>query len=280
MPGRQLLLLVTTILLLPASLAAERSERSFPASADTIVEVQNQIGRVVVHGWDRPQVRVFAERHSRWTEVHLEPVANRLHVHTHILQPDIPATERTVNYEIWMPAGASLELHVDVGQVEVEGLRNGVKIETVAAPVSLREVVGSVEATTTSGDVRVVNCGGRLNAGSVSGNLTFIDNRVRSLTARTASGNIRYEGELLGGSSYEFSNHEGMIELLLAPDASFELTARSVQGEVSNVFPLKPKSHGQLPAPSVAHSLLGTVQSGAALVRASSFSGKITIGKR
>lgn len=280
MPGRQTLLLVTTILLLPASLAAERSERSFPASADTIVEVRNQIGRVTVHGWDRAQVRVVAERRSHATEAHLERMANRLHVHTHVLQADIQASERAVDYEIWMPAGASLDLHVDAGQVEVEGLRDAVQIETAAAGVTLRDVVGTLETSTTSGDVVAINCGGRMHAGSVSGNLRFIDNRVRSLTARTASGNIRYEGELLGGSSYEFSNHEGMIELLLASDASFELTARSVQGEVSNVFPLKPKSHGRLPAPSVFHSLLGTVESGAALVRASSFSGKITIGKR
>ncbi|MFQ5925811.1 MAG: DUF4097 domain-containing protein [Terriglobia bacterium] len=280
MPSRSTLLLLAAALL-PTNLAAQRSE--FPASADTLVEVRNQIGRVHVRGWERLEIRVVAERHPRATEVHFEQAANRLHIHTHLLQADIQASERAVDYDIWMPAGASLDLHLDAGQVEVEGLRDAVKIETADATVILRDLLGSHEVTTTSGDIRAVRCGGRLKVISVSGNLTFVDIPSRSLTARTASGNIRYEGDLLSGGSYEFSNHEGAIELLLPPNASFELTANSVHGEVTNAFPLRPKSHGRLPPPRYARSLLGTVQSGAALVRATTFSGKISIisiGKR
>ncbi|MFQ5816543.1 MAG: DUF4097 domain-containing protein [Terriglobia bacterium] len=282
MPSRSTLCLwlLAAALLLPTNLAAQRSQHRFPASAETLVEVGNQSGRVRVHGWAQPQVRVVAERHSRFTEVHFEQAANRLHIHTHVLQADIPASDRTVDYEIWMPAGGSLDLHLNAGEVEVEGLRGVVKIETVAASVLLRGLVGSQEVTTTSGDVTVINSGGRLKVSSVSGNLTFIDTPSRSLTARTASGNIRYEGDLRRGGFYEFSNHEGEIELLLPLDASFELTARSVYGDVVNAFPLRPKSHGRLPPLRYAGSLLGTVQSGAALVRADTFNGRITIRKR
>lgn len=275
-----MLFLSAVAFLLPTNLAAERSERTLAASADTLVEVQNQSGRVQVHGWERPQVHVVADRHSRVTQVHFEQAANRLHIHTHVLQSDIPASERTVDYEIWMPAGASLDLHLDAGHVEIDGLRDAVKIETVAATITLRDLVGALEVTTTSGDVTLSRCGGRLKVESVSGNLTFLDTPGRSLTARTASGDIRYAGSLLGGGSYEFSNHQGAVELLLPPDASFELTARSVQGEVFSSFSLVPKSHGPMPSPTYARSLLGTVQSGAALVRVSTFSGKISIGKR
>lgn len=280
MQSRWTAFLGAVVLLLPTQLAAERTERSLPASADTLIEIQNQTGRVRVHGWDRPLLHVVAERRSRATEVHFEQTANRVHVHTHILQADLAASERTVDYEIWMPLDASLDLHVDAGQVEVEGLRDGIEIQTVAAPVILRDVVGMVEVTTTSGDVTLTRSGGRLQVKSVSGNLTFVDVPGRFLTARTASGDIRFEGELLGGGSYEFSNHQGAIELLLPPDSSFELTAHSVQGEVTSSFSLKPKSHGRLPTPSYSRSLLGTVQSGAALVRASTFNGRIVIGKR
>lgn len=281
MPSRLTLALLLVVLWLPAPLAAQRVERTLPASDDTLVDVQNLTGRVHVRGWDRPQVRVVAERRSRATEVHIEQAANWLHIHTHVLQTDIQASERAVDYEIWVPGRATLSLRMEAGQVEVEGVREVVKVDTVAASLHLREVEGTIEVTTTSGDVSATNCGGRLKVESVSGTLVFTDIISRSLTARTASGNIRYQGEVVGGGSYEFSTHQGAIELRLPPYASFELTARSVQGDVSNSFPLTPKSHGRVPPqPIYARSLFGTVQSGAALVRATTFSGNISIGIR
>ena len=280
MPSRKTFLVLLSVLLLPAPLAAQRMERAFPSSADALVELRNQAGRVLVHGWDRPNVLVVYDRRSRSTDVHFDEGANRLLIHTQVLQGDIQASERVVDFEIWMPAAASLDLHLDVGQVELDGLRDGIEVVTVAADVTVRDAVGTIEVMTTSGDVTIADSGGRLKVESVSGSLRFLNTPGRSLTARTASGSIRFEGNLLGGGAYDLSSHEGAIELRLPADASFELTARSVQGQVSNTFPLKLKQHGRLPPPSHAQSLLGTVQSGAALLRASSFSGNISIEKR
>lgn len=268
------------VLLLPASLAAERIERNFRVSPSILVDVQSHSGVVSVKPWERALVRVVAVRRSRAVEVHLEQTTNRVQVYSHVLQTQIPGSERTVDYEIRMPAVAALYVHLDAGRVEVAGLRGDVKIETVVAAVSLRDLAGHTDVTTTSGNVIATNCSGRLGINSVSGQLSFLATASRVLTARTASGDIRYEGDLLSGGSYEFSNHQGAIKLILPASASFELTARSVQGEVINEFPLAPKPHGRMTTPGYAHSLLGTVQSGAAMVRASTFSGKITIQKR
>jgi len=280
MPSRKTFLVLLSVLLLPAPLAAQRMERAFPSSADALVELRNQAGRVLVHGWDRPNVLVVYDRRSRSTDVHFDEGANRLLIHTQVLQGDIQASERVVDFEIWMPAAASLDLHLDVGEVEVDGLRDTTKVETVAAAVVLREVQGTIQVTTTSGPVSVTESAGRLNVVSVSGDLRFVNTPGRFLAARTASGSIHLEGALLDGGDYELSSHEGAIELWLPANASFELFARSLQGKVTNSFPLRPKSRGRLPPPNHARSLLGTVQSGAALLRASSFSGNISIEKR
>jgi len=235
---------------------------------------------VSVKSWEPAAVRVVAVRRSRAVEVHLEQTAGRVQVRSDVIQPQVPGGERTVDYEIWMPATATLYVHLDAGRVEIAGLRGDVKIESVAAAVALYELAGHIDVNTTSGNVIASNCSGRLDVTSVSGQLGFLALASPVLTAQTASGDIRYEGDLLSGGSYEFSSHQGAVALILPASASFELTARSVQGEVSNEFPLAPKPQRRMTTAGYAHSLLGTVQSGAAMVRASTFSGKITIQKR
>mgnify|MGYP001079591175 CR=1 FL=1 len=272
--------LLMAALLLPANLAAERIERTFKVSPSVLVDVQSHSGIVSVKAWEHLLVQVVAVRRSRAVEIHLEQSANRVQVHSLLLQTHIPGGERTVDYEIWMPASAALYVHLDAGRVEVAGLQGDVKIETLAAAVSVHSLAGHTDVTTTSGNVIASNCSGRLGITSVSGEIGLLAATSRVLTARTASGDIRYEGELVSGGSYEFSNHQGAIALILPASASFELTARSVQGEVINEFPIAPKPHGRVATPGYAHSLLGTVQNGAAMVRASTFSGKITIQKR
>jgi len=272
--------LLAASLLLPANLAAERIERTFSVAANVLVDVQSHSGVISVKSWEPAAVRVVAVRRSRAVEVHVEQTAGRVQVRSDVVQPQAPGGERTVDYEIWMPASAALYVHLDAGRVELAGLRGDVKVETVAAAVSLDDLAGHIDVTTTSGNVSATNCSGRLAVTSVSGQLGFLALASRVLTARTASGDIRYEGDLLSGGSYEFSSHQGAVAIILPASASFELTARSVQGEVSNEFPLAPKPQARMSTPGYARSLLGTVQNGAAMVRATTFSGKIIIQKR
>ncbi|MBI4466163.1 MAG: DUF4097 family beta strand repeat protein [Acidobacteria bacterium] len=278
-PFRSLALLVTA-LALPLGARAERLERTFPATADTVVEVRNLNGQVIVHAWERPQVQVVALRRSLVVETHIEQGSNRIHVHTHLLQSSAPASERVVDYEIWAPASAGLQLQLETGAVDVENFTDDVNVETVAAAVRLRNLSGHTSVKTLNGSILVERCSGRLEATSISGSMHFLDSTYNRLVANTTSGDILYEGDLRRGGSYDFLNHEGAIELRLPPSASFELDARTVQGEVVNEHPLTPRSHGRVPQRSGLHSLLGTAHTGEAMIRATSFSGKIWMRKR
>jgi DUF4097 and DUF4098 domain-containing protein YvlB len=277
------LLLVSLSLVSALQLSAQtpgRSERIFASSDDTVLELRHYGGQVVLFGWEQPQVRVLATRRSRAVETHFEEAAGRLHIHTHLLQASAPASERVVDYEIWAPAGANLEVHGETGSVLVESFRGDVRIDTVAASVVARNLAGYTTIRTLNGSVEVAACSGRLDVSSISGTLRFLEPIGRYLQAETTSGDIFFDGDVLAKGSYFFTNHEGSIELALPTDASFNLTADSSQGSVFNEFPLTPRTHGRLPLRTHGHSLLGTVQSGDALIRVTTFSGTIRIRKR
>ena len=272
-------LLLLALAALPLAAAAEEVVRTFPASGSTVLEVRNVSGRVEIRSWNQRQVKVVAQRQTRAVETHFEETANQIHVHTHLLQSAAAASEREVNYQIWAPANINIKVSQDVGTVRIENFADDVNIETVAATVELRNVSGHTSIQTLNGSVEVWRGAGRLVANSISGSLRFLDMDTRNLYARTTSGDIYYEGDLRPAGSYEFHNHQGAIELRVPSTASFELNANTVKGEVSSEFPLQTRSHGRVPRASSSRSLLGTVHSGEAMVRVSSFSGTIRLRK-
>ena len=50
--------LLAATLLLAVGAQAQRIEKSFPADAETVVDLRNQVGQVRLHGWSQPLVKV------------------------------------------------------------------------------------------------------------------------------------------------------------------------------------------------------------------------------
>lgn len=273
------LLLGVLTLALAATARAERIERSFTVTGDTVMEVRNLNGQVHIQAWEQPEVRMVAVRRSVAVEIHYEQTANRIHIHTHLLQSSAPASERVVDYQIWAPADTRIKVLVEAGTVRIENFSEYVSVDAVATTVLLRNLSGYTSVKTLNGSVQAEHCSGRLEASSISGSLRFLDPQIRFLVANTTSGDIIYQGNFRRGGSYDFQNHEGLIELLISSEASFELSANSVQGEVVNEFPLTPRGHGRVPQRGGMRSLLGTVHTGDAMVRVTSFSGTIRVRK-
>ena len=272
--------LLTAALILPLGAQAQRLEKSFPADAETVVDLRNQVGQVRLHGWSQSLVKVVALRSGRAVEPHLEKRAERVHIHTHVLDLGAPAGDRVVDYEIWAPPDVELSLYLESGSVLVENFTQDVRIEAPAADVRLYRVDGRASVETLSGSIEVERCSGRLELMSISGSIRLRDNDSRYVVAKNTSGDIFYDGDLQRGGSYEFRNNNGAIELILPATASFELNAQSSEGEVTNEFPFTPRAHGRAAPRGPYRSLLGTVQSGDAVVRATSLSGRIRVRKR
>jgi DUF4097 and DUF4098 domain-containing protein YvlB len=119
---------------------------------------------------------------------------------------------------------------------------------------------GHVEVTSISGDV-VLN--------SVDGPLVQVN---------STSGKIRYEGDFGNSGDYSLTSHSGDIEASAPNDASIDVTARSVRGQVENDFLLEPKHTPFIVKAGSAFA--GTMNKAASSVRLFSFSGKIHLKKR
>ena len=281
--GRSLACLAAIPLSLALSIAprAQESTSEFPATTDTVVSIQNIHGTVKIHGWDQMTVKVKAVPHSDEVEAHFDQLASRIHIHTHLLEENTETSRRMMDYEIWAPANARIEVELKSGALEIENFSEDLGIKTAAATVVLTNVSGHTSVETLNGDIEVRQCQqGHLEATSISGSLSFTNCAPHYLKAATTSGDIVFTGGLKFAGTYLFNNNEGSIELRLPPSASFELSANAIQGSVQNEFPLKTRPHDRDTQINYQRSLTGTALGGEARVKATTFSGTIRIRKQ
>ena len=274
------LIAVSVSLVVASGAQAQESTHEFPATTDTVVSIQNTQGTVRVHGWDQMKVKVVVVPYSTKVEAHFESPANRVHIHTHLLDENADTSARRVDYEVWAPANVRVDIELKSGTLEVENFSEDLGIRTVAATVVLRNVSGHTSVETLNGNVEIRQCQGHVEATSISGSLRFTDCAAHYLKAGTTSGDIVFTGNLKFAGMYDFNNNEGTIELHLPPSASFDLTATAIQGSVQNEFPLKARKNERSQQVDYQRSLTGTAQDGGARIKATTFSGTIRIQKQ
>lgn len=261
-----------------------RKETRFEIAPGGTVNIVNNGGSVTLHGGLGRQVVVAYVTHSDKVEVDQSTTSDkrRLEIRTHALSEQKPTQDEIrVEYDVTVPAGIAvtvstatapitadglsgdLTLSSDTGQVTVRNVAKvHVNVRGVTAPVSLSSINnGHVEVTSSGGAVQLVD---------VSGPKVYVG---------TTSGNIAYRGDCSGGGDYSFTTHSGAIDVTLPETASFDVSARSVSGQVQNDFPLQEKSHPAF-VPKAGSSFAGTSNSGSSSVELQSFSGRIRVKKQ
>lgn len=264
-----------------------RKELRFTLSTDSNLALSNRFGNISVKPSTGRQVVIIAIIHGTQDQVqvdsHQHQNNKRVEVETHILQPG--ANTPRVDYEVQMPADASLTVECSSGEVRVEGIKGAVNIETETAPVTIRNISNgqNVRVQTVSGfvnlnglkftNVEVTSIGGDVELYSVNGN---------NVDVNTTSGKIRYTGNFLGGGQYKFRNHTGDMDILIPANASVEVNAKSHKGTVDNDFPADPAFRGKINVPSfqTTGAVNDTSKRGDSRVDLRSFSGKIRVKKQ
>ena len=125
-----------------------------------------------------------------------------------------------VDLEIAVPSQTDLELRLNVGDVEVEGIEGQIDIQANVGQVELRDVIAR-----------------------------------HSLKVQTDVARIRFRGALSAGVRYEMRSEVGDIALWLPDDSSFEIDAQSDLGSVSCDFDVK----GEQERESYGERIKGTV---------------------
>ncbi len=281
MNSRQRAAMVVVLATVGFAFAEGNQAFHFKVGRRAIVSVVNQYGPISVKPGATKEVVVTAVAHSDKVEVEHSQSGNRVDVVSHLL-PGADADNGRVDYEVLVPADASVMLHSTTGPLSAERLHGDVTLEGANAPIDVRDVSGvHVHIKTLNGQVTLANIrDGHVEITSVSGDVVMNSVDGPYVLVNSNSGKIRYDGEFGGGGEYNLTSHTGDIEALAPSYASFDVVARSEQGNVENDFgsELQPK-HNWFPL-KAGSAFAGTMGKAASSVKLFSISGKIHLKKR
>ena len=273
--------LAVVVVLAGASIAfAEtRKEFHFTVGRKAMVSIINQYGSISVKPGADKQVSVTAILYSDLVEVDQSKSGNRVGILSHLLSGADPQTGR-VDYEVQVPADASVTLQSKTGPLHAERIHGDVTLEGADASMDVREISDAhVHVKTLNGPVTLTDIrDGHVEITSVSGEVVMNSVNGPFVYVNSSSGKIRYDGEFGGGGDYHMTSHTGDIEATAPSYASIDVTARSEQGKVENDFQLQPK-HTSF-AIKAGSAFAGTMGKAASSVKLLSFSGKIHLKKR
>jgi DUF4097 and DUF4098 domain-containing protein YvlB len=255
-------------------------EFKFTVGPHASVSIINQYGPVSVKPSSDNQVIVTATAHSDKVQVENSQSGDRIVLKSRLLAGATPANGR-VDYEVLVPADASVSLHSFDGPLHAEQVSGDVTLEGDTATMDVRDVAGGhVHVNTLNGPVTLTNVSnGHIEITSVGGDVTMNSVTGPFVEVTCAKGKINYDGDFGYAGNYKLTSHTGDIVATVPADASFDVNARSVRGDVQNDFPLRARQ--QIAAlPQRGRSFVGSAGRAASSVILRTFSGKIRLKAR
>jgi DUF4097 and DUF4098 domain-containing protein YvlB len=280
--GRAIQLVAIVGLLAGTLLAQSRKEFRINVGPRAGVSVNNPYGSISVKPSTGNVVVINALLYSDKVEVDKNLVGNRVEIQSHLLA-GADAQSGRVDYEVLVPADASITLHSSTGPLRAERLHGDVTLEGAAATVEIRDITGAhVHVKTLNGPVTLTNVqDGHVEVDSLSGAVTLNGVTGPLVQVISTSGSISYIGDFGDRGEYRLTSHSGNIEAMVPETTSADVSARSVRGEVHDDIPLQPKTHTWFVIKE-GSAFWGTMGRAAvsSTVVLRSFSGKIHLSKR
>ena len=262
------------------AVADTHKEMRFNVGPKAGISVLNPYGSITVKPAPGHTVIVNAVLHSDKVEIDDTQSANRVDIQSHLLA-GADADSARVDYDILVPADASLTLQSTSGSLHAEGLRGDVTLEGGGSTVDVRDISDAhVHVKTMNGAITLTNIhNGHVEVDSVSGEVTLNGVTGPLVQVLSTSGRINYAGDFGSGGEYRLTSHSGDIEASVPDNTSADVIARSVKGEVHDDVHLQPRSHTWFPIKQ-GSAFAGTVGKAASSVMLRTFSGKIFLKKR
>lgn len=228
------------------------TDTTFEVRPGARLEVRNHAGEIVVRTWKRDAVRVQAS-HSRDDRVKIHQSGSVVTIKSEARYglPDV------VDYEITVPASMALDLSGVYTDVQVDGARNGVTVETLSGDVEIRGCQGELSLRSIEGEITLQASKGRVEANSVEDDITLtgvegeifvesIDGDIRlegvrsnHVEASTVDGDVRYSGSIDDDGRYRLTTHDGDVVLEISDDVNATVSVATFDGEFLASFPIE-----------------------------------------
>ena len=279
-----------------AAAAADKTfERTVAAQPKGVVDISNVAGSVDVTGWDRQEVSVRAELGDDVERVEVNGEGGHTTIKV-VLPHHGGGRHGEATLHVQVPKDSELDVSAVSADVTAAGIQGVQHLTTVSgelsselggADVEVKSVSGDIKlkghgqparlrVTTVSGDVHLEHGAGDLETSSVSGTLVIGLDTARSVRVRTTSGDLRFDGKLSQGATFEATSVSGDLSVrAAAPGFSYEVS--SFSGDISNCFGAKSQRESEYGPGS---KLSGTRGDGAGHVRLKTMSGDISLCDR
>jgi len=293
-----LALVLWTATLASASSSYQGSfQRDLKVSGPVDLEVLTRSGDISIRSGPAGTVAIHGRIHvnERWMDGGKESDVRELEQNPPIRQSgnsiriDYPsAREISIDYEITLPADASVRTHSGSGDQTVQGLRNNLNLESGSGDMRLSDIKGEVRLHTGSGDVEARDVTGSFNAEAGSGNIRLESSDAGDVRARTGSGGIELRGVkgslhvdagsgdiTVDGSptqAWEVRTGSGDVRLRVPGEAAFNLEASTGSGELRVNHPVT--IEGNLRS---RHTVTGQVHGGGPVLAVHTGSGDVEI---
>lgn len=300
------MLLATALVVLFASTAVFASspqgtfERTLQVNGPVDLEVLTRSGDVTVRAGSSGSVfirgKIFVGDHwfggRREDDVHaieqnppIRQNGNSIHI-DYVNYRNI-----SVDYEITVPADASVRSRSGSGDQTLEGTHGNVDVQTGSGDVKLTRVNGEVRLQTGSGDVRAREISGVVRGGTGSGDVEIDETGTGDIDLHTGSGNITahgvqgaFHGETGSGDvtaegtqtgTWDIRTGSGNVHVRLPDNAAFDADISTSSGSIDVGQPIEMTVQGRV---GDSHKQIhGKVHGGGQTLRVHTGSGDIHI---
>lgn len=218
------------------------------------IEVRGVKGQdVTVEGTLTVEAKTLNDARRENPKLKLEITSDRTEIRITMARPrNWKGVKSRGDFTVTVPAGATVIVKTVSGDIRVSGVNGSVSAGAVSGDIQLRGAGGEVEARTVGGSVEMKDCAGDVLAETVSGEIDFTaaNRRDGTVTLRSSSGDIT----------------------VAINDLAAAVTLNSAKGDVLTDLPLDEVGGKE-------NFLRGTVGGGGAVVKISTISGDIELGR-
>jgi DUF4097 and DUF4098 domain-containing protein YvlB len=275
-------------------------EKTFSVSGAVSLEVQTHSGDIIVRSGPAGSVAVrgkiyvgdhwlFGNRHVDVSDIEQHPPirqdGNSIRI-DYVNMRDI-----SVDYEITVPADATIRTHTGSGDQTIEGTRGNADLQSGSGDLRLSQITGEIHLQTGSGNVRGRDISGAIRGGAGSGDIEIEEVGSGDVDLHTGSGNItvrRIQGglHLEAGSgditaegkqtgAWEVRTGSGNVHVKLPADAAFDANISTSSGSLDVGSPITMTVQGRV---NDAHKTIrGQVRGGGQMLTIHTGSGDIHI---
>ena len=249
------IILFAGLLLSSVALAGEEIDRTLAADADGEVLVSNIAGTVVIHGWDRKEVRVTGELGKGTKELIFERDGSDVEIRVEIEKGRNRRVHGT-DLEIWLPRKSEIQVITVSADIEVGNVHGKQRLESVSGTVDtqiwdsdlyVRSISGDANVTghghagmvtinLVSGDADIENVSGKIEVQSVSGDLDLELGDINDVRVRSTTGDMEVSGKLAKGARVMIESINGDAILMFHGPVSAEIEIETHNGDIDNWF--------------------------------------------